>query len=264
MIQEYSFRVKTLDNPLMRFTAEHTQHRILITLLREHTQKLEERAVFTFLGDNQTTKRFLTGEFTKRYGTAEPIHEDKDYVSVEVSTHLLPLIGGKSPNQVTYEILGRDAIFLPLMVTDGWLHVRVLSANESAGQRFVQFLNLMREHLRPESFHLYPAREYRPEARLHEATEDITPRQQEVLNMAYEMGYWDEPRRCNLEDIANRFSVSKAAIHKSLSAGERKVMATFFEDVLRRRRGTGSGGGPATGRRPEATRDREREQETRS
>jgi hypothetical protein len=247
MIQEYAFRVKTLDNPLMRFTAENPDHRILITLLRDSVERLEERAIFTFLGDNQTTRRFLTGEFTKRYGSTAPIHEAVDYVSVEVSTHLLPSINGKPPNRITYDILGPDAVFLPLLVMEGWLHVRVLSANETNGARFLQFLSLMKEHLKPDAYHLYPVRAYRPEARLHEATEDITPRQQEVLAAAYEMGYWAEPRRCNLEDIAHRFHVSKAAIHKSLSAGERKVMATFFEDIKRRGGAGTASGAPARG-----------------
>lgn len=235
MIHEYSFRVKTLDNPLMRFTAESPDHRILITLLRESTRKLEERAVFTFLGPNQDTRRFLTGEFTKRYGTTTPLHEADDYVSVEVSTHLLPSLGGRPPTQITYDILGADAIFLPLLVADGWLHVRVLSAHVEVGRRFLQFLELMKDHLRPDAFHLYAVRPYRPEARLHEATEDITPRQQEVLTEAYRMGYWADPRRCNLAEIAEHLNVSKAAIHKSLAAGERKVMATYFEDILRAR-----------------------------
>lgn len=233
MIQEFAFRVKTLDNPLMRFTAENGEHRILIGLLRGSARENEERAVFTFIGPNQDTKRFLTGEFAKRYGSYEPIHEAQGYVSVEVSTHLLPEIYGKTPSEVTYEILGPDAQFLPLLVTEGWLHVRVLSAHEAAGERYLRFLHRMKEHLRPDAFHLYPVREYRPEARLHEAVEDITARQLEVLNVAYDMGYWAEPRRCNLEDIANRLGVSKAAVHKSLRAAERKVMATFFEDVLK-------------------------------
>ncbi len=234
MITEFSFRVKTLDNPLMRFTAENLGHRILIGLLRRSTRELEERAVFTFIGDNQTTRRFLTGEFSKRYGTYEPIQESEGYVSVEVSTHLLPGLGaGKTPNQVTYDILGPDAQFLPILVADGWMHVRVLSANQEAGDRFLQFLGRVKEYLKPEAYHLYPARDYRPEARLHEAVNDITPRQEEVLRVAYDMGYWADPRRCNLDDIARRLGVSKAAVHKSLRAGERKVMATFFEDVLK-------------------------------
>lgn len=233
MITEFSFRVKTLDNPLMRFTAEQPGHRILIGLLRHDSKAVEERAIFTFIGDRQTTRRFLTGEFAKRYGTLEPIHEDEGYVSVEVSKPLLPEFSGKSPNQLTYEILGPDALFLPLLVTEGWLHVRVLSANEKAGARFRVFLNKMKEFMRPDAFYLYPARAYRPEARLHEAVEDITPRQLEVIKVAYDLGYWSDPRRCNLDAVAHALGVSKAAVHKSLRAGERKVMATFFEDVLK-------------------------------
>ncbi|MBW3582989.1 MAG: helix-turn-helix domain-containing protein [Euryarchaeota archaeon] len=216
----------------MRFTRDNPEQRVIISLLRGSTREIGERAIYTFLGPRNLTRQFLLGEFTKRYGTFQPLAEAEGYVSVEVSTHLLPTIQGKTPNEVTFEVLGPDAVFLPILVVNGWLHIRVLSANAQGGARFEKFLDIMRNHMQPDAFDVYSVREYKPEARLHEATQDITPRQQEVMEAAYEMGYWDEPRRCNLDDIARHFGVSKAAVHKSLSAGERKVMATFFADTF--------------------------------
>lgn len=231
MLLEYAFRVRAPDNPVMRFTQEHPGHRVLITLLRRSTNEPEERAVYTFLGDTRETKRFLQGEFVQRHGTYEPIGEDDDHVSVEVSTHLLPRIHGRSPNEITYEVLGKDAVFLPFLVFDGWLHVRVLSANEESGKRFLRFLAMVRDVMRPEAYQSVPVRPYRPEIRLENALRVLTPRQLEVLRVANEMGYWDEPRRTNLDRVAGRFGVSKAAVHKSLATAERRVMRVFIEEV---------------------------------
>lgn len=231
MLLEYAFRVRAPDNPVMRFTQDHPSHRVLITLLRRSTKEAEERAVYTFLGDNRETKRFLQGEFVKRHGTYEPIGEDEDHVSVEVSTHLLPRIHGRPPNEITYEVLGTDAVFLPFLVFEGWLHVRVLSANKDSGRRFKRFLDMVRDVMRPEAYQSVPVRPYRPEVRLENALRVLTPRQLEVLKVANEMGYWDEPRTTNLDRVAGRFGVSKAAVHKSLATAERRVMRVFIEEV---------------------------------
>lgn len=231
MILEYAFRVRSPENPVMRFTQEHPDHRVLITLLRRSSREPEERAVYLFLGDARETKRFLQGEFAKRHGSYEPISEDADHVSVEVSTHLLPRIHGRPPNEITYEVLGPDAVFLPFLVFEGWLHVRVLSANENAGRRFMRFLDMVKDVMKPQDYQTVPVRPYRPEVRLENAFGVLTPRQLEVLQVANEMGYWDEPRRTNLDQVAQRFGVSKAAVHKSLATAERRVMRAFIEEV---------------------------------
>jgi AraC-like DNA-binding protein len=235
LIIEYAFRVRAPENPVMRFTETHPEHRILITLLRRSTAEAEERAVYTFLGDTHATRRFLAGEFAKRHGSIEPISQDDDHVSVEVSTHLLPRVHGRTPNEMTYEVLGRDAVFLPFIVLDGWLHVRVLSANQAAGRRFLRFLEMIREYMRPEAYTLYPARPYRPELRLEQALALLTARQEEVLTVAHEMGYWDDTRRATLDTIAERFGISKAAVHKSLTTAERRVMRAFIQEVQARK-----------------------------
>jgi predicted DNA binding protein len=231
MILEYAFRVRAPDNPVMRFTQENPEHRVLINLLRRSTREAEERAVYTFLGDTRETLRFLQGEFAKRHGTYEPIGEDSDHVSVEVSTHLLPKIHGRPPNEITYEVLGQDAVIMPFLVFQGWLHVRVLSANEGTGRRFLRFLEMVKDVMRPQEYQAVPVRPYRPETRLENVMGVLTPRQLEVLGVANEMGYWDEPRRTNLDKVAQRFGVSKAAVHKSLATAERRVMRAFVEEV---------------------------------
>ena len=65
--------------------------------------------------------------------------------------------------------------------------------------------------------------------RVHSGWErsDITPRQLQILTAAKELGYFDTPRRSNLEDIAVRFGVSKATVGETLRRALRGVLRRF-------------------------------------
>lgn len=56
----------------------------------------------------------------------------------------------------------------------------------------------------------------------------LTARQLEVLETAYEMGYFESPRRANATDIAAELDINPSTFRQHLSAAESKL----FEDVL--------------------------------
>ncbi|WP_247729832.1 helix-turn-helix domain-containing protein [Halovivax limisalsi] len=58
----------------------------------------------------------------------------------------------------------------------------------------------------------------------------LTDRQREVLEMAFEMGYYDWPRRHTGSEIADRLGISSATFSEHISAAERKLLAAIFED----------------------------------
>jgi len=53
----------------------------------------------------------------------------------------------------------------------------------------------------------------------------LTPRQRDLLELAYRLGYYESPAQATLEAIGRRVGVSKAAVSKSLRAAERKLLA---------------------------------------
>ncbi|MFC3957066.1 bacterio-opsin activator domain-containing protein [Halovivax cerinus] len=59
---------------------------------------------------------------------------------------------------------------------------------------------------------------------------NLTERQREVLETAYEAGYYDWPRECTGEAVARRLDVSSAAFSETIHAAERNLLATLFED----------------------------------
>jgi len=52
----------------------------------------------------------------------------------------------------------------------------------------------------------------------------LTPRQRELLELAFHLGYYASPSRTSLSTIAARLGISKAAVSKHLRTAERKVL----------------------------------------
>ncbi|MFW6435385.1 MAG: helix-turn-helix domain-containing protein [Halovenus sp.] len=59
-------------------------------------------------------------------------------------------------------------------------------------------------------------------------TGKLTEKQRRTLKMALEAGYYEEPRRADLGDLADRTGVSKSAISQRLRAGEAKLVKNVF------------------------------------
>ncbi len=58
--------------------------------------------------------------------------------------------------------------------------------------------------------------------------ESLTPKQWEALELAYEAGYYDQPRSVDLETLADELEISKSAVSQRLRAAE----GTIVEGVL--------------------------------
>lgn len=73
------------------------------------------------------------------------------------------------------------------------------------------------------------------------ALEKLTPRQREVLEVAYHRGYFDSPKKASGEDLAAEFGFSPSAFHRHIRAAERKLFDTVFgnETAVSREYGDG-------------------------
>lgn len=56
----------------------------------------------------------------------------------------------------------------------------------------------------------------------------LTHRQLEVVETAYEMGYFDRPRQSNATEIAAELGISPATFRQHLTAGESKILGDLF------------------------------------
>jgi len=57
----------------------------------------------------------------------------------------------------------------------------------------------------------------------------LTDRQLDVVETAFEMGYYDWPRRCTGEDVAAELGIASATFSEHVRTAERKLLAVLFE-----------------------------------
>lgn len=61
----------------------------------------------------------------------------------------------------------------------------------------------------------------------------LTDRQARVLSLAYELGYFEFPKKINLTDLAKKLGVSKAALSETLRTGEEKILHAYFQGLMK-------------------------------
>lgn len=63
--------------------------------------------------------------------------------------------------------------------------------------------------------------------------ERLTERQEEVLSTAFEAGYYDWPRQCTGEEVAERLGITSATFCEHIHAAERRLLTLVFSDDRR-------------------------------
>lgn len=62
----------------------------------------------------------------------------------------------------------------------------------------------------------------------------LTERQEEITMLAFEMGYFDTPRRVKLKDLSERIGVSQATLSEVLRKGQKKIVVDYLAGYDRR------------------------------
>lgn len=58
---------------------------------------------------------------------------------------------------------------------------------------------------------------------------EVTYREEEILKIALEKGYFDFPRRIKLEDLAKHFGIAPSTLSEILRRGLKKILERYFE-----------------------------------
>ncbi len=58
--------------------------------------------------------------------------------------------------------------------------------------------------------------------------EELTKRQEDILKIALEKGYFDYPKRTSIRELARVFGISISTLSEILRSGQKKVMASYF------------------------------------
>lgn len=64
----------------------------------------------------------------------------------------------------------------------------------------------------------------------------LTDRQEKVMGLAYQLGYFEFPKHISLTGLAERLGVAKSTLSEILRTGEAKVLHAYFHGLLRKGR----------------------------
>ncbi len=64
----------------------------------------------------------------------------------------------------------------------------------------------------------------------------LTDRQARVVSLAFELGYFDFPKKINLSDLAKKLGVSKSSLSETLRTAEEKILHEYFQGLMKRPR----------------------------
>ncbi len=65
---------------------------------------------------------------------------------------------------------------------------------------------------------------------------NLTDRQDQVLSLAYQLGYFEFPKKINLSNLAKKLGVAKSTLSEILRTGEEKILHAHFQGLMKRAR----------------------------
>lgn len=65
--------------------------------------------------------------------------------------------------------------------------------------------------------------------------EALTARQEEIIRVALEKGYFDYPKRISLRELARLFGISISTLSEVLRTGQRKIIQAHFKEITETR-----------------------------
>ncbi len=224
---ELLFQVELPEWPVAAFTRDVKDSRIIMNHIRFDEDHFPTRNIFTVLAPPEESAKLLE-VLRQMYTGIQVLRQDPTALSVLVEPQGERMKFLKAPFTQALRALGPDRILRPIVIKDGWMTVSIITAAKieigdiirTAGDSFKKAgLNMK----------LIRWGEYKPEDHpIGDYEEKLTPKQVEIVKMGLALGFYDNPRRCNLETLANVFGISKAAAHNRLKSAERKILTSYF------------------------------------
>jgi len=224
---ELLFQVELPDWPVAQFTREVKGSRVIMNHIRFDEDHFPVRNIFTVLADAAEYPRLLE-TMRKMYSNITVLRQDAQALSVLVEPSPDKMRFLKSPFTAALRALGPDRILRPIIIRDGWMTVGIVTA---AQIDIAEVLRMAGQSFQKAGLNMKLLRwgEYRPEDHpIGDFEEKLTPKQAEIVKMGLALGFYDNPRRCNLEALAGVFGISKAAAHNRIKAAERKILSSYF------------------------------------
>jgi len=226
-LTELLFQVEVPEWPVAVFTKEVPESRVIMNHIRFDEDHFPVRNVFTILADRKDYSRLLE-TLRELYVHLTVLREDPQAASVLVEPAPDKMRFLKGPFTAALRALGPDRILRPIVIRDGWMTVSIITA---AHIDVGEVIRTTSDSFSKAGMNMKLLRwgEYKPEEHpMGDFEERLTAKQVEIVKMGLALGFYDNPRRCNLETLAGVFGISKAAAHNRLKSAERKILTAYF------------------------------------
>lgn len=227
-LTEVVYKIRSQHYPLCQFTERNPGSKALVTQTAYDPDTKVARYLVTLVGPEQPVRELLQ-LFDKMFDRHEIARTAKDTVSVRCVASLDRLRDTNSPAAFVLEYFGDNAMVQSSVIKQGYFHARLVVTGKVD---LADMLTAYEKGLnggRYDDFKLIRIDDYDPEQQVTGAfSENLTPKQLEVLKTALALGFYNTPRNVTLDDLSNIFGISKAAVHNRLQAAERKVISKYF------------------------------------
>lgn len=160
-------------------------------------------------------------------GSAEPPGEDTEKVFGFGEGSVHQLTRPRNKGCVCEVIEGFDCVVSDVSAEDGALYVTFYAPNAGCVRDITEALGASCGDVSLRS--VTRSSEAEIEDLVFVDGSSLTRRQKEAVRAAYEMGYFDHPKRANASDVAERLDVAPSTFSEHLSAAERKILNSFFK-----------------------------------
>jgi len=227
-LTEVVYKIRSSHYPLCQFTEKNPGAKVLINQAAYDGDTKVARYLVTILGPPEPTRELLQ-LFDKLVERHELVRNTGDAVTLRCTASLERMRDTNNPAAFALEYFGDGAIVQPSLFRQGYYHARLIVTGKVD---LADMLNRTEGGMnggRYDDFKLIRIDGYDPEQQVNGAfSENLTPKQLEVLKTALALGFYNTPRNVTLDDLSNIFGISKAAVHNRLQAAERKVISKFF------------------------------------
>lgn len=226
-LTELLFQLEVPDWPVGAFTRDRPDTRVIMNHVRFDDDHFPIRNIFTVLASKEDNQVFVQ-LLEDMYQDITVLRQDDNALSVLVEASPDAMKFLKTPFKEALRSLGEDRILRPIVIKDGWMTVGIITA---AKVEVGDVIGTATDNFRRAGLAMKLVRwgEYRPEDHpIGDYEEKLTEKQSEIVKMGLALGFYDNPRRCNLETLAKVFGISKAAAHNRLKSAERKILTSYF------------------------------------
>lgn len=227
-LTEVVYKIRNQHYPLCQYTERNAGAKVLVNQTGFDAETKVARYLVTMAGPEQPTRETMQ-LFDKLFDRHEVARTAKDVVSLKCAASIDRLRDSNSPAAFSLEYFGDTAMVQPSVIKQGYWHARLVVAGKVDLADMLGAYEKGMNGGRYDDFKLIRIDDYDPEQQITGAfSENLTPKQLEVLKTALALGFYNTPRSVTLDDLSNIFGISKAAVHNRLQAAERKVISKFF------------------------------------